>query len=518
MSENEQTQPDRILRISALIGGLAFIAAYLFVALSRIGYPFELEWMEGGSVEHVRRILAGRALYVAPSLSFVPFIYTPLYFHVSAVAAQIVGVGLLPLRLVSFASSLGCLALIGAIVRGETRSWRPAILAAGLYAATFRHSGAWFDLARVDSLFLMLLLAGVYALRARRTHRSFALAGALFGLSFLTKQAALPVIAAMTIFAIWTGRGRSLSFIACGWGLIASSTLLLNRMSDGWYVYYVFDLPGQHPILPGKIVGFWIGDLAGRLPVAGAIAIGWIFFRSAALRGHRMFYALLGAGMVGTSYLGRLHAGGYENVLMPADAFLAVMFGIATGGWLSTGRTASHPEAPAVRTAGGPSGSPGRESLIYAAWILQLGLLLYNPAKQIPRAADAGAGRRLVRILSEVRGDVLIPSHGYLAVMAGKESHAHIMAIRDVMRGRKGKARNLLDGEILDKLGGRRFGAVVLDAASFGEDSSSREWQNLLKRDYESPQNLFEEKDVFWTVTGLRTRPERLFVLSAPKR
>jgi hypothetical protein len=56
MSENEQTRPDRILRISALIGGLAFIAAYLFVALSRIGYPFELEWMEGGSVERVRRM------------------------------------------------------------------------------------------------------------------------------------------------------------------------------------------------------------------------------------------------------------------------------------------------------------------------------------------------------------------------------------------------------------------------------------------------------------------------------
>jgi hypothetical protein len=512
MTESERNRPDRILRTSALIGGLAFIAAYLFVACSRIGYPFELEWMEGESFDHARRILAGRALYVAPSLSFVPFIYTPLYFYVSAAVAQIVGASLLPLRLVSLASSLGCLALIAAIVRGETRSWRPAILAAGLFAATFRHSGAWFDLARVDSLFLALLLAGVYALRARPTHRSFALAGILFGLSFLTKQAALPVIAVMTIFAIRAGGRHSLSFAACGWGVIAGSTFLLNRMSDGWYVYYVFDLPGQHPILPGKISGFWLGDLAGRLPVAAAVATGWILSRSAASRGRKTFYLLLGAGMVGTSYFGRLHEGGYENVLMPADAFLAVMFGIATSGWLSAGHQASPSESP------GTSDRPGRESLVYAAWILQFGLLLYNPRAQIPRSADADAGRSLVRILSEVQGDVLIPSHGYLAVMAGKESHAHLMAIRDVTRGRGGEKKELLIGEILDELGGRRFGAVVLDAASFGEDPSDRKWQDLLERDYEKPRDLFEERDVFWTVTGLRTRPERMFVLAAPRK
>jgi hypothetical protein len=36
--------------------------------------------------------------------------------------------------------------------------------------------------------------------------------------------------------------------------------------------------------------------------------------------------------------------------------------------------------------------------------------------------------------------------------------------------------------------------------------------------DRESPQDLFEELDVLWIVTGLRPKPERLFVLSAPKK
>ncbi len=211
-----------------MIGAVAYIAAYLFVALSRIGYPFDLEWMEGGSVDHVRRILAGQPLYVAPSLSFIPFIYPPFYYLLSAAVAKIIGIGFLPLRLISFTSSIGCFWLILRIVRRETGAWRPALLAAGIFAATFRHSGAWFDLARVDSLFLFLLLAGVYGIRSRPTAATFALSGVLFALSFLTKQAALPVIAAMTVYAFRAGRQLSAYYVLFSWGLIVGRHVRLG--------------------------------------------------------------------------------------------------------------------------------------------------------------------------------------------------------------------------------------------------------------------------------------------------
>ena len=93
----------------ALAAALVYLAAYLFIALQRIDYPFEIEWMEGGSAGHVARVLAGESLYAPPTLAFTPFIYTPLYFHGSAWFAQLLGEGFLPLRLVSFLSSLFCL-------------------------------------------------------------------------------------------------------------------------------------------------------------------------------------------------------------------------------------------------------------------------------------------------------------------------------------------------------------------------------------------------------------------------
>ena len=43
----------------------------------RLPHLFEIEWMEGSMVDHVRRVIDGQPLYVAPSLDFVPFIYPP---------------------------------------------------------------------------------------------------------------------------------------------------------------------------------------------------------------------------------------------------------------------------------------------------------------------------------------------------------------------------------------------------------------------------------------------------------
>lgn len=187
------------LRYALLASGAAYIAVFLVLAFFRIQYPFELEWMEGGSLDHVRRVLAGEKVYVSPSLEFVTFLYTPLYYYVSAAVAKATGVGFLPLRLVSFASTLGSFLIIFLMVRRETGSAFSGALASCLFAATFQISGAWFDLARVDSLFLFLLLAGLYLFRLSASPKSYVLAGALISLAYFTKQTAiiicLPVMA-----------------------------------------------------------------------------------------------------------------------------------------------------------------------------------------------------------------------------------------------------------------------------------------------------------------------------------
>src|SRR6185369_11021976 len=123
----------RLLRGTLLLLAISALGSYLVLAVIHLRYPFELEWMEGGSVDHVRRIVAGQKLYVKPTLDFAPFIYTPLYFYVAAASAKILGVGFFSARLVSFVSSLVALALVARFVQRETRSPFHGLLAAGLY-------------------------------------------------------------------------------------------------------------------------------------------------------------------------------------------------------------------------------------------------------------------------------------------------------------------------------------------------------------------------------------------------
>jgi len=75
VSEASVIAPPDPVRPAAFAGALRwllvvlsawYLGSYLTVALLRVGYPFELEWMEGTIADHVRRILDGQPLYVPP--------------------------------------------------------------------------------------------------------------------------------------------------------------------------------------------------------------------------------------------------------------------------------------------------------------------------------------------------------------------------------------------------------------------------------------------------------------------
>ena len=232
-----------MLRWALAAVGLAFLAVYLVVVWLRLRYPFELEWMEGGSVDHVRRILSGKPLYVVPTLDFVPFIYTPLYYYLGAAVTKLLGVGFFPLRLVSVAASLACFALLYAMVRRETGSRWAGLVAVGFFAATYARSGAWWDVARVDTLMLALLLAGIHLLRVSPKPGTQIAAGLVLYLAYMTKQqallVALPVLVAVAAYqrrrAVWCVSALLLPLLA--------SHFLLDWLHDGWYTYYVYSLP-----------------------------------------------------------------------------------------------------------------------------------------------------------------------------------------------------------------------------------------------------------------------------------
>lgn len=494
-----------------LVGvAVVYLLVYLFVALSRMGYPFDLEWMEGGAVDHVRWILAGRALYGKPTLEFVPFAYTPLYYYLSAGVAYVLGVGFTPLRLISFLASLGCFAIIYLWVRRETRGALFGVLAAGMFAATFRLGGAWLDLARVDTLFLLLLLSALYTLRRRQDAQArlahSILAGLLIVLAFQAKQTALVVALPLMAYALLTDARRAWAFIGTVVVGVAGSVLVLNYLCNGWYNYYVFDLPRRHAIVPSVWTGFWTHDVFLALFIVCLATIA--FLATLAVnrpaksqrpgRSELWFYLAAFGGMLAASWGSRLSDGGYNNVLLPAYAILSIGFGLGVHNLLEWAARLS------------PSRQQMASLYLFLLCLIQFFTLRYVPWEQIPTQADLESGYRVVRAIAQLDGDVFIPYHGNLSVMAGKPSHASAMGLFDVIGwDRRSDAAQSLTDEIRQALAERRFGALILNEPQrwFAEA-----WFPEVTTYYSQTGRLLEDPAVFWPVTGMRTRPQEIYL------
>jgi hypothetical protein len=235
--------------VVAISAALIQFTRFLFIALSRIAYPFSLEWMEGGSLVQVSRILNGKLIYVRPSFDFIPQIYPPIYYYVSALASKILGNSFLPLRFVSIVATLGTTLLIYILVYEQSRSKLGGILASGLFCASYELSGYWFDLARVDSLALVFLLLAAYLL-LKNTRSASIFGGILLALSCFTKQTMLIVAVFFLIYCIFPLRKNNLIFIGTAFISFIGGILLLDWLHGGWYSYYIFHLPGRHRIIP----------------------------------------------------------------------------------------------------------------------------------------------------------------------------------------------------------------------------------------------------------------------------
>ena len=91
--------------------------------------------------------------------------------------------------------------------------------------------------------------------------------------------------------------------------------------------------------------------------------------------------------------------------------------------------------------------------------------------------------------------------------LAGKKSHAHWMAIEDVLRGNDELKKNKLCLQLVDAVSCKQFGAIILD-------NDISEIENELAVNYRLTPNVFNSRKVFWPITGAQTRPELFYEIS----
>lgn len=444
-------------------------ALWLVLALIRLPYPYELEWNGGAMSDHCERILAGKSLYVPPGPNWFPFEYPPLYFWASAALVRLTGCGILiAMRAVSILSTLGCAYLLFLWVRravtrsGQEDSRRCGTIwgwiAAGIFLATYRFTGAWYDVERLDMLFLCLSLLGIYLLVcateepqpgpvSRQRVAAACLSAAALSLAFLTKQQAVLFMVGGGAALLWRREVRLLvpyaltALLLCGGAVMA-----LNATTQGWFGYYCFHVPLSNGIHLNLARQYFVGDLPLYAPLIAALAVLLLARRrhsepaprlDGSIAANAVSIAMTGMGLLG-SLLSRAHWGGDQNVLMAGYIVLATAACIVAGRWVT-----ARPERGTIP--------------LYALLLAQFVTLVYRPDLQLPHAANRTAGAVYAQRIHQLEreGEVLCLDHGGLTT----PRHFQIMGLLDVLNTEK-----RMPPAFVAALQAHRFAAIVTDA------------------------------------------------------
>lgn len=490
------TRLPTLARITVVALSLASILLVIVVAIGRIGHPYELEWLEGTMADHMLRVMNGQQIYAAPSTDFVAFIYPPLYYWLCAGVAALTGPDLFPMRIVALAATLGCFAMVGWIVRRETSSTVAAIAAAGLFAAAFAPGGAWFDLARVDSLFIFLVLVAAALVRFGSGHASSVAAGLVMCIALLTKQSAVMLAMPLVVYLLVYNRPRAVSLVVTFAITAIASHVILNAQSDGWYGWYVWQAPARQSYTWPVALAFWIWDLPRTfaLTMVGALA----YFVTSPRRGNPqlVFYFLFTGALIGASWLHRIHKGGFANVLLLAYVALAILGGLAIAKLLADNRD-----------------STACTALVCAAIVLQLVMHTFDPRNYIPGSMQRDAWSAIVERVRAVDGPVWLPMHGYVATQAGKQSGAHVEAVYAAQMTGDTAVTNVMRRSIVAALESSHYEMIIADRSmeSFCRDEGLGWLLESMHRNYVVSDTITSPDESLMPYTGARTRPELIY-------
>jgi hypothetical protein len=456
----------KLVRGLAIASALIALGSLAWIFARRIGWPYDLEWMEGGELCHALRLLQHQPIYAAPSVDFVPYLYTPLYPAVVAALARVFGLGYTLGRAVSLVGFGSAWVLGYVFVRREGGSRAAALCAMALPAAAFVPLGAWYDLARPDSLFLGLTTAGLLiGWWKRQSTVGVAIAALLLVAAFFTKQTASPFLVALGLALLIIDWRRALVY---GVTLAAVGVPLLwwmNHDSGGWFWTYVFKLHQQHDFYRGRA---FLGSPVRLLLLVGpsVLLVPWALLRE---RTPGLVYAtFLAAAGAGVACLGFGTQWAFTNAFIPGVFFPAIAIGTAAGRLL-TARTLPRlrPQVVYALLASSIALAPGgllptAARLFPRDWALladnvtpQVG---YDPRFYLPTAQDRAKADALLAKLRATPGDVLIPFHPFYGHLAGKRTFLHRMGVLDVGRAGLGAPRGLAEA-----IANRQFALVVMD-------------------------------------------------------
>ena len=472
-------------RVATGLAGLWALTLALCFAL-RIGFPLELEWMEGGALHQALRLQQGLPIYPAPSAEFVPFLYTPLYPALLAALGLVVPLDYVLGRAVSVLAVVAVGAGLWRLVGREGKPRAHQAAAVGLWCAGYVFSFRWYDVARADSLFLALLLWGLVLLRdAGERPRRALLAGLLVALAFWTKQTAAVFVPASGLAALWVAPRALPRYVVAIAVIDGLGVAVGQHLTDGELWRYIYELHQAHAFNHERFVRKTWGMLLHAAPplalllaglAAASLRRAWL--RRAGRASAKVMSLRTGPeehgtqDMSGAAYWGLLalagllaSALGYStqwaepNAFMPAvcfgAAFVAVALPVGCGEALALGLVAAQLVFALLLE---PRYQPIQDHGLAAGPLLR-SYAWQDPSRTLPSAPQRDHARTLRAELAAHEGPILALQRPWWSVLAGGPGHVGAMGLHDVPP----HLQRTIERDLVAAVDAGHFSAVYLD-------------------------------------------------------
>ncbi len=463
--------------------------------LGRVGYSYDLEWMEGGMLIHGLRVMEGKALYVEPTEHFIPYIYPPLYSWMLGGLGEIFGLDYALGRSISLVGTLlGAAALIAALA-GERMGVLLGIGAAGLFLSGYDEAGSFYDLVRTDGVLIGLLAWSLVAAR----HGWLRSAGLLLTAAYLAKHS-VAILGLSILFWLWrsTSRAEALRFVRWSVGPALLVTVAVQLSGDGLFLTYLLGVPSRHPFILDRFIPGTEREIFVAMPLTLGLALitaaTWLIrsrkprFSPRPIGGGLSFWLIQGGMLILLSAVMRGHHGGYVNVLIPG------IWAAALWSALAVGRIREEWPMLPVR-------------LVTSALIaVQLWLGRWDPAELTPTDEDVAAGEALIERIAAIDGEVLAPQFPWYPVLAGKAPYFHLIALWDI--NHTGGPLDYGTAHIRTAMSEHRWAAII---------TADSKLEHGFKDNYRR-ESTIQSGSAMRPVTGWRVRPRYIYVPRSSKK
>ena len=409
----------RVMEIVLIVYAFTQIGFLVYLWFNHFSFPLNLEAMELYILSHVKRALLGLPIYIAPSESFIPFVYNPLYYYLSIPFVKIFGVNLQALRFVSILGSVGSMVSLFLITKRLTGSASWGIISVGLFAASYRAMDTYTDTAHADTWLLFMILLGCYLIDLRRSQTLTLFGVVALVLSFWFKQhGALFLVGSVLYLTYRDGFRNSWKYwlvaLVLGFGLYIYYPVSLFGT---YFHYYTWEVPRRWSQIDFNTITHIIFYVVRNYSLLSIVAVLTLFVAIRQSKSKLNIWLLMLPVAMMSGAMGSLDPENNNNVFIPMATWFIIV------GIFGLSEILKSPKMPRMVFA------------VYVVVVASFGFLYYQPGSVIIPKESKTEYRDLNKFLADLDGTVYAPwIGGALQDGYGFQPPIHWVPIYDLIR------------------------------------------------------------------------------------